>query len=80
MAGTTVPAMSRPKQFEEHRWVGDKRNQRVHDLDNATDECAIDELMKAETFVCFGPDTLVEARNRSYKPCRHCRTADEDAA
>ena len=80
MAGTTVPAMSRPKQFEEHRFVGDKRNQRVHDLDHATEACAIDELMRAETFVCFGPDSLVEARNRCYKPCRHCVTADDAAA
>ena len=64
--------MSRPKQFEEHRYVGDKRTQRVHDLDNAADECDIAELMRAETFVCFGPDDLVEARNRSYKPCKHC--------
>jgi hypothetical protein len=69
---TTVRAMSRPKQFEEHRFVGDKRNQRVHDLDNTSEACAIDELMAAETYVCFGPDSLVEARNRSYKPCRHC--------
>ncbi len=64
--------MSRPKQFEEHRWVGDKRNQRVHDLDAATDACDIPELVAAQTFISFGPDTLVEARNRSYKPCRHC--------
>ena len=71
--------MSHPKQFEEHRWVGDKRNQRVHDLDHVTDECAIDELMKAETYVCFGPDTLAEAGNRCYKPCRHC-VRDETAA
>jgi hypothetical protein len=80
MTGTTVPVMSRPKQFEEHRYVGDKRVQRVHDLDNTTDECAIDELMQAETFLCFGPDTLVEARNRSYRPCRHCVPDEADAA
>lgn len=64
--------MSRPKQFEEHRFVGDKRNQRVHDLDHATEACAIAELLHAETYVSFGPDSLVEARNRSYRPCRHC--------
>ena len=71
--------MSRPKQFEEHRFVGDKRNQRVHDLDNITDACGLDDLLAAETFVSFGPDTLVEARNRSYRPCRHC-VSDADAA
>ena len=64
--------MARPKQFEHFRYVGDKRVQRVHDLDNATEACGIAELMHAETFVSFGPDTLVEAANRCYKPCRHC--------
>lgn len=66
--------MSRPKQFEEHRFVGDKRVQRVHDLDNITEECQLPELLAAETYVCFGPDTLVEAANRTYKPCKHCAT------
>jgi hypothetical protein len=68
MAGTTVPAMSRPKQFEHHRYMGDKRTQRVYDLDNVTDQAAVDEVLAAETFLCFGPDTLTEARNRGYKP------------
>jgi hypothetical protein len=75
-----LPALSRPKQFEEHRYVGDKRSQRVHDLDSITEECGLAELLAAETFVCFGPDTLVEARNRGYKPCRHCVTAATEAA
>ena len=72
--------MSRPKQFEHNRFVGDKRNQRVHDLDNVTDACELADLLAAETFVCFGPDTLVEASNRCYKPCRHCVTDDAAAA
>ena len=72
--------MARPKQFEHFRYVGDKRNQRVHDLDNATEACAIDELMQAETFLAFGPDTLVEASNRCYKPCRNCVSKAEAAA
>ena len=68
--------MSRPRQFEDRRFVGDKRSQIVHDLDHATDGCRIDELMAAETFVSFGPDTLVEASNRCYKPCRTCASTD----
>lgn len=71
--------MSRPKQFEHNRFVGDKRNQRVHDLDHVTDACALDDLLAAETFVTFGPDTLVEARNRTYKPCRHCAAPATEA-
>lgn len=54
--------------FEHNRWVGDKRTQVVYDVDNLEDASIIDELMEAETFICFGPDTLAEARNRCYKP------------
>jgi hypothetical protein len=59
--------MERPVRFEHHRFVGDKRTQFVYDLDSWTDHAAIDELMTAETFACFGPDTLAEARNRGYR-------------
>ena len=31
------------------------------------DDGLIEELMQAETYLCFGPDTLAEARNRGYK-------------
>ena len=64
--------MARPVRFEHFRWLGDKRTQIAHDLDNAADACAIDELMASEQFAAFGPDTLPEARNRGYRPCRHC--------
>ncbi len=64
--------MSRPKQFEDRRYVGDKRRQVVHDLDNIGEACELDDLLRAEAYVSFGPDTLVEAANRCYKPCRHC--------
>jgi hypothetical protein len=68
--------MERPRNFEEHRWLGDKRNQRVHDLDNATEACQIADLLAAETYAAFGPDTLPEARNRGYHRCHHCETPD----
>ena len=64
--------MSRPRQFEHYRFVGDKRVQVVHDLDAVTDACELDDLLAAETYLAFGPDTLVEASNRGYRPCRHC--------
>ena len=53
--------------------MGDKRTLVVHDLDHATDGCAIADLMRSERFLAFGPDTLAEARNRGYRPCPHCR-------
>ncbi len=60
--------MARPTRFEDHRWLGDKRTQIVHDLDNCDSE-VIDELMASEQYAAFGPDTLDEARNRGYSPC-----------
>jgi hypothetical protein len=63
-----MAAMERPTKFEHSRWLGDKRTQVVYDLDNLDEPELIEELMAAETFLCFGPDTLAEARNRGYKP------------
>lgn len=62
--------MQRPSRFEHQRYVGDKRSQVVYDLDQWDDQAAIDELMAAETFLCFGPDSLSEARNRGYRLAR----------
>ena len=67
--------MARPTRFEDFRWLGDKRNQRVHDLDNIQPSCRLDDLLTSEQFATFGPDRLAEARNRGYRPCRHCTPA-----
>ena len=64
--------MTRPIRFEHHRWLGDKRTQRVHDLDNIQPECRLQELLDSEEFASFGPDLLAEARNRGYHPHRAC--------
>jgi hypothetical protein len=61
--------MERPSRFENSRYLGDKRNQRLYDLDadSAELEAAVDELMESEQFAAFSPDTLDEARNRGYR-------------
>ena len=41
---------------------------------------AVDELLAAETFAAFGPDTLAEARNRGYHPHKSIRRAEAAAA
>ena len=58
--------MERPTRFEHTRFLGDKRTQLVYDVDAWEDEAVIDEIVAAEVGLCFGPDTLVEARNRGY--------------
>lgn len=64
--------MSRPIRFEHYQHLGDKRSQVVHDLDNIAEACNLDDLMASEQFLAIAPDTVPEARNRGYKPCRHC--------
>jgi len=59
--------MERPTRFEHHRFVGDKRTLTVFDLDaDDVDGDLIDDLMASERYLCFGPDSLAEARNRGY--------------
>lgn len=69
--GASVGAMDRPSAFAHHRFIGDKRTQQVYDLDEVADDDAmavvLDELMSSERFLCFGPDSLAEARNRGYR-------------
>jgi hypothetical protein len=64
--------MDRPGRFEHFQYVGDKRSQVVHDVDACDAPDVIGELMRAETYLCFGPDTLPEARNRGYRLCGRC--------
>ena len=68
-AGSYTRRKDRPGKFEHNRYVGDKRTQVVYDVDGLApeDEHLITELLEAETFLAFGPDTLAEARNRGYK-------------
>ena len=63
--------MEKPTRFEHVRYLGDKRSQRVLDLDALDDPAVaaqLQELLESEAFATFGPDTLAEARNRGYKP------------
>ncbi|MGQ0615417.1 MAG: hypothetical protein ACT4PW_00245 [Acidimicrobiia bacterium] len=71
--------MQRPARFENHRWVGDKRDQRVHDIDACTAPERIEELMHAGMYTAFGPDELAEARNRGYRRCDRCTGGAEAA-
>jgi hypothetical protein len=66
--------MERPGRFEDTRYLGDKRTQLVYDLDTWTDTTVIDDIVDSQVGLSFGPDTLVEARNRGYtlaKPGMH---------
>ena len=59
--------MQRPGRFEHTRYLGDKRTQLVYDLDEWTEPTIIDDIAATNSGICFGPDTLPEARNRGYR-------------
>ena len=59
--------MKRPGRFEHTQFLGDKRTQLVYDVDSWTDESVIDDIVAANSGICFAPDTLAEARNRGYR-------------
>jgi hypothetical protein len=62
--------MQRPSRFEHARFVGDKRTQLVYDLDTWTKAATVGEIADSGAGIQFGPDTLVEARNRGYTLAR----------
>ncbi len=59
--------MQRPGRFEHTRFLGDKRTQLVYDLDVWSESGIIDDIIATNSGICFGPDTLPEARNRGYR-------------
>jgi hypothetical protein len=61
-----MSSSNRPTKFENFRYMGDKRTQLVYDLDNWSDVAVTTEIADLGVGLCFGPDTLAEARNRGY--------------
>ncbi len=60
--------------FNGHRYIGDKRQKVVHDLDHEDKDvrgCRISDIA-AENIVTFEPDTLHEAYRHGYEFCRAC--------
>ena len=74
-------AMDIPRELAGCRFVGDKRNQVVYDMETDADDpavveqlnAAVADIVSAESYATFGPDELPEARNRGYRLSRLCR-------
>ena len=66
--------MTRIKRFEEFRFVGVRDTMVVYDTDDPEQSEALRERVESDDLVmqklvqAFGPDSLVEARNRGFKP------------
>ena len=73
--------MDIPRELAGCRFVGDKRNQIVYDMELESDDSAVTEqlaetvagIVAAQSYATFGPDELPEARNRGYRLSRLCR-------
>jgi len=72
--------MSRPARFEKHRYLGDKRTQRVYDLDAPDVDALVADVIATEQFATFAPDTVAEARNRGYRPYRARRRIQRESS
>jgi len=55
-----------------NKYVGNKNEMEVHDLDKETKNCQIDEIIKARHAVIFDPDSLDEAHRRGYDNGHYC--------
>ncbi|WP_419944814.1 hypothetical protein [Candidatus Poriferisodalis sp.] len=73
--------MDIPRELAGCRFVGDKRNQIVYDMESEPDDPALAEqiadavadIVAVQSYATFGPDELPEARNRGYRLSRLCR-------
>lgn len=64
--------MERPTRFEHTQYLGDKRDQVVHDVDACDLPARIEDIVTSDAGLCFGPDSVAEARNRGYRLCKAC--------
>ncbi len=66
--------MSRLSRFEDYRFIGTKDTMRVYDSDDDEQFAELqgrveeDDLVGRKLVQSFAPDTLLEARNRGFKP------------
>jgi hypothetical protein len=69
-----MPAMSRLKRFDEHRFVGTRDTMVVYDCDNQEEFAELEARVEADRLFdlnllqSFAPDVLPEARNRGFTP------------
>jgi hypothetical protein len=52
--------------------LGDSAAGTVHDLDQESSRCDVDQILRRSHGVIFTPDTLVQARFEGFERCSHC--------
>ena len=68
--------MNRLNRFEHHSYVGIRKNMKVYDCDDENQFVLLDDYLKDYDYVSlnlvqsFSPDTIDEAKNRSFRPIK----------
>jgi len=66
--------MARLSRFEEHRYVGTRDDMRVYDCDDddqfdeLSERVSVENLLDTKLLQTFAPDSIVDARNRGFRP------------
>ena len=58
------------------RYIGDKRDRLVHDLDNEKESCQVDEIIRTTNEVAFR--TLDEALDQGYQEHPDCKPEEDE--
>lgn len=64
-----TPIDRRPR---DKRYLGNTNKREVHDLDNETTQCQIDEIINAGHAVVFSPDSQQQAHDEGYDNGAYC--------
>ena len=68
--------MNRLNRFEQHRYVGIRKNMKVYDCDDEKQFESLNEYLKDYDYVSlnlvqsFSPDNIDEAKNRGFRPIK----------
>lgn len=68
--------MNRLNRFEQHRYVGIRKNMKVYDCDDEKQFESLNEYLKDYDYISlnlvqsFSPDNIDEAKNRGFRPIK----------
>ena len=68
--------MNRLNRFEQHRYIGIRKNMKVYDCDDEKQFTSLNKYLKDYDYISlnlvqsFSPDIIDEAKNRGFKPLK----------
>jgi len=68
--------LNRLNRFEQHRYIGIRKNMKVYDCDDEKQFTSLNDYLKDYDYISlnlvqsFSPDIIDEAKNRGFKPLK----------